>query len=79
MYTLMMDKLTVIVLCAFAWWGLENHQQRSFLLFMSLLKAMEYGMQLQVYDENEFTDLSGIKTTAMACSVISAFAWIAPF
>ena len=79
MYTLMMDKLTVAVMCAFAWWGLENYQQRSFLLFVSLLKAMEYGMQLKTYDESDFTDLPAMKTTALACSVISAFAWIAPF
>jgi len=78
LHTILMDHATLAILFAFVLLALPNHKQRSFLLFVSVVKVVEYALQLSHYDDRQIANLEGRRVTAATVAAVSALAWIAP-
>ena len=77
-YAIIMDKFTMACLLTFAWWGLPEGRQRAFLFLWAWVQFAMYQYRFVEYKADAFADLATIHNAALACSVMSGIAWLAP-
>jgi hypothetical protein len=78
-YAIMLDKFTMALLLAFVWFGLPESRQRSVLFIWAVLQGIMYQYRFNKhYAEGDFANLKSVKHVALACSVVSGLAWLAP-